>query len=110
MSLLDDGTGDLYSKTFVLEEEDHTLANALRYIIMKNPDVVFCGYTQPHPSEARINFKIQTNMKATALDVLEKGLQSLNDVCIHVLDTFAKEADKFVNISGEAATYSQMEF
>ncbi|KAG9341700.1 hypothetical protein JZ751_018764 [Albula glossodonta] len=46
--------------TFVLHEEDHTLGNSLRYMIMKNPDVEFCGYSITHPSESKINFRIQT--------------------------------------------------
>jgi DNA-directed RNA polymerase subunit L len=27
---------------------------------MKNPDVEFCGYSIPHPSEAKLNLRIQT--------------------------------------------------
>ena len=27
--------------------EDHTLGNALRYMLMKDPDVEFAGYTAP---------------------------------------------------------------
>ncbi|XP_041654133.1 DNA-directed RNA polymerases I and III subunit RPAC2 isoform X2 [Cheilinus undulatus] len=46
--------------TFVLHDEDHTLGNSLRYMIMKNGDVEFCGYTITHPSESKINFRIQT--------------------------------------------------
>uniref|UniRef100_A0AAX7TFT4 DNA-directed RNA polymerases I and III subunit RPAC2 n=1 Tax=Astatotilapia calliptera TaxID=8154 RepID=A0AAX7TFT4_ASTCA len=46
--------------TFVLHDEDHTLGNSLRYMIMKNADVEFCGYTITHPSESKINFRIQT--------------------------------------------------
>ncbi|MBN3295986.1 RPAC2 protein, partial [Amia calva] len=46
--------------TFVLHEEDHTLGNALRYMVMKNPEVEFCGYSITHPSESKINFRIQT--------------------------------------------------
>ncbi|EZF25817.1 hypothetical protein H112_01848 [Trichophyton rubrum D6] len=46
--------------SFQFEGEDHTLGNALRYVIMKNPDVEFCGYTMPHPSEAKMNLRIQT--------------------------------------------------
>ena len=47
--------------TFLLhKEEDHTLRNALRYVIMKNPEVEFCGYTTTHPSESKINLCIQT--------------------------------------------------
>ncbi|XP_054890526.1 DNA-directed RNA polymerases I and III subunit RPAC2 isoform X1 [Poeciliopsis prolifica] len=46
--------------TFVMHDEDHTLGNSLRYMIMKNPEVEFCGYTITHPSESKINFRIQT--------------------------------------------------
>nr|XP_046262236.1 DNA-directed RNA polymerases I and III subunit RPAC2 isoform X2 [Scatophagus argus] len=48
--------------TFVLHDEDHTLGNSLRYMIMKNADVEFCGYTITHPSESKINFRIQTRV------------------------------------------------
>lgn len=30
-----------------------------------SPDVVFCGYSVPHPSENKINLRIQTNGKLT---------------------------------------------
>jgi len=30
--------------TFALAGEDHTLGNALRYMLNKNPEVVFAGY------------------------------------------------------------------
>lgn len=30
--------------TFVIGNEDHTLGNSLRYAIMKDPRVEFCGY------------------------------------------------------------------
>lgn len=76
--------------SFEFEREDHTLGNALRYMIMKkyvffapavaaptncasketdrslsfrppaSPDVEFCGYSIPHPSEAKMNVRIQT--------------------------------------------------
>lgn len=63
--------------SFEFEEEDHTLGNALRYMIMKkyidppqnnafaakcpcSPEVELCGYSIPHPSEAKMNLRIQT--------------------------------------------------
>lgn len=90
--------------SFEFKKEDHTLGNALRYIIMKkyallslsflpqvslksstlnglskrkgevclykharllttyycSPDVEFCGYSIPHPSEELMNIRIQT--------------------------------------------------
>ncbi|KAJ3352100.1 DNA-directed RNA polymerases I and III subunit RPAC2, partial [Entophlyctis luteolus] len=47
--------------TFVLRDEDHTLGNSLRYLLMKNPRVSFCGYSLPHPSEYKVNLRIQTD-------------------------------------------------
>ncbi|PIK37516.1 hypothetical protein BSL78_25649 [Apostichopus japonicus] len=79
--------GDNKSLTFVLEGEDHTLGNALRYIIMKNPDVEFCGYNVPHPTESRINFRIQSRGRP-AVEILKQGLQDLSQTCDHVLATF----------------------
>uniref|UniRef100_UPI00358DF256 DNA-directed RNA polymerases I and III subunit RPAC2 isoform X2 n=1 Tax=Myxine glutinosa TaxID=7769 RepID=UPI00358DF256 len=73
--------------TFVLHEEDHTLGNSLRYMIMKNPDVVFCGYSITHPSEDKINLRIQTK-GLPAIDSFRRGLCDLTTVCEHVLDIF----------------------
>ncbi|EDO38993.1 predicted protein, partial [Nematostella vectensis] len=73
--------------TFVLHDEDHTLGNSLRYIIMKNPDVKFCGYSIPHPSESKINLRIQTH-GTPASDVLRRGLSELTAMCEHALAAF----------------------
>ncbi|KAI5194129.1 DNA-directed RNA polymerase I and III 14 KDA polypeptide [Aureobasidium subglaciale] len=98
--------------SFEFTKEDHTLGNALRYIIMKNPDVEFCGYSIPHPSEAKMNLRIQTWGKADAdrhvtqganpstdevnvYDVLEKGLNDLMDLCDVVVDKFTVSRDAF---------------
>merc|ERR1712038_8485 len=74
-------------RTFVLYKEDHTLGNSLRYVICKNPEVEFCGYSVPHPSEHKINFRIQTKTEP-ATEVLKKGLNDLNDMTKHILSTF----------------------
>lgn len=76
--------------SFQITEEDHTLGNALRYIIMKNPDVEFCGYSIPHPSENLLNVRIQTYGESTAVDVLQKGLKDLMDLCDVVEDKFTQ--------------------
>lgn len=91
-----DNNNDDYCKTFVLIDEDHTLANALRYLIMKNPDVLFCGYSIPHPSETKVNFRIQSR-SIPVMQILEKGLNDLNQVCEHVLNTFEESINNFKN-------------
>ncbi|XP_005994788.1 DNA-directed RNA polymerases I and III subunit RPAC2 isoform X1 [Latimeria chalumnae] len=82
------GDSDETCVTFVLHEEDHTLGNSLRYIIMKNPEVDFCGYSITHPSETKINFRIQTRGGIPAVEPFRRGLSQLTEVCQHVLNTF----------------------
>ncbi|PHT64619.1 DNA-directed RNA polymerases I and III subunit RPAC2 [Capsicum annuum] len=43
---------DQSKATFSLTDEDHTLANALRFSLNQDPRVTFCGYSIPHPSDA----------------------------------------------------------
>ncbi|KAH6715330.1 DNA-directed RNA polymerase [Leptodontidium sp. MPI-SDFR-AT-0119] len=80
--------------SFEFMKEDHTLGNSLRYIIMKNPDVEFCGYSIPHPSEALMNIRIQT-YGTTAVEALEKGLTDLMDLCDVVADKFCKAREEY---------------
>ncbi|KAK1149892.1 RNA polymerase subunit AC19 [Aspergillus melleus] len=81
--------------SFQFEGEGHTLGNALRYAIMKNPKVEFCGYTIPHPSETKMNLRIQTYDTTTAVEALENGLESLMDLCDVVTDKFTTARNTF---------------
>ncbi|MCJ1337455.1 RNA polymerase subunit AC19 [Bachmanniomyces sp. S44760] len=81
--------------SFEFEGEDHTLGNALRYVIMKNPEVEFCGYSIPHPSEAKMNVRIQTYDGTSVYDALEKGFDDLIDMCDVVADKFTISHDVF---------------
>ncbi|KAL1625861.1 RNA polymerase subunit AC19 [Neofusicoccum ribis] len=81
--------------SFEFEDEDHTLGNALRYIIMKNPSVEFCGYSIPHPSETKMNLRIQTYDDVSVYDVLEQGLDDLAELCDVVIDKFTVARDEF---------------
>ncbi|XP_078268490.1 DNA-directed RNA polymerases I and III subunit RPAC2 isoform X2 [Rhinoraja longicauda] len=76
------------SVTFILHDEDHTLGNSLRYMIMKNPEIEFCGYSITHPSESKINFRIQTRGGISSVEPFRRGLNELMTVCQHVLNTF----------------------
>lgn len=86
-------TSDPYSQTFSIRDEDHTLGNALRWIIMKNPEVLFCGYSIPHPSEYSISLRIQTK-NISAVEALDKGLNDLVEVCGVIKDKFSAELKK----------------
>ncbi|KAF3925641.1 hypothetical protein ABW21_db0207673 [Orbilia brochopaga] len=96
ITMLGSATDDDSCASFQFENEDHTLGNALRWIIMKNPQVEFCGYSIPHPSETKMNMRIQTYGDITAKDALIKGLADLRDLCDVVTDKFVAEKERFV--------------
>lgn len=94
IKLLPGATRDGFAASFQIIDEDHTLGNALRYMIMKNPEVEFCGYSIPHPSENKLNLRIQTYGKMSAVDALHKGLDDLADLCTHVEEVFTSKVQE----------------
>lgn len=81
--------------TFVLEDEDHTLANSLCYFLNKDPNVAFCGYSIPHPSERKVNLRVQTTGEVSAKAALKTACENLKQVCGHVHKTFKEESEQF---------------
>ena len=73
--------------TFLLEQEDHTMGNALRYSRLRDPAVTFCGYSMPHPSEQRIHIRVQTRAGGDAVAAFRGGCESL----VEALDVMEAE-------------------
>ncbi|RIA97297.1 DNA-directed RNA polymerase [Glomus cerebriforme] len=86
---------DPQSMTFSISGEEHTLGNALRYMIMQNPEVEYCGYSIPHPSEDKLNIRIQTTENTTAINAMRKGLEDLKSLCAKITETFCEANNKF---------------
>ena len=86
----DDGT----ASSFQIVDEDHTLGNALRYLIMKNPEVEFCGYSIPHPSDNKMNIRIQTYGNITATEALHQGLENLSELCTVIEENFSEKVEQ----------------
>jgi len=59
-----------------------------------SPDVSFCGYTVPHPSENKINFRIQTSGEP-AIEILRRGLKDLEEHYAYIAKEFKSEVEKF---------------
>lgn len=68
-----------------------------------SPDVEFCGYTVPHPAEAKMHFRIQAK-KGRAVDILRRGLEDLSKVCDHTMKTFEKAMEEHKNTNGMDAS------
>ncbi|KAI8324163.1 putative DNA-directed RNA polymerase subunit [Martensiomyces pterosporus] len=101
IEVLPGASADLTSATFSIKEEDHTLGNSLRWAIMQNSQVDFCGYSIPHPSEAKMNVRIQTTDRTNAVEAMNKGLDDLKTVCQFIK---ARLGEKL-----EEKDYAQME-
>ncbi|XP_054268302.1 probable DNA-directed RNA polymerases I and III subunit RPAC2 [Macrosteles quadrilineatus] len=82
----DQQSGDK-SRTFIFNDENHTLGNCLVSIITQYEDVLFCGYTVPHPAEQKMHLRIQTN-GPPAIQILQRGLQDLEKKCDQVAANF----------------------
>jgi DNA-directed RNA polymerase I and III subunit RPAC2 len=85
------GSGPTSSRTFCLGDEDHTLGNSVRHILMKNSSVGFAGYSVPHPSEPVVQIRVQTvapkgQDAPTAADTLKEACQTLHTQCDIVLE------------------------
>lgn len=74
--------------TFSLAGEDHTLGNAIRYMLNRHPGVVFAGYSVPHPSDEVVNVCVQTSGQLSAQQALREAVTDLALVCGHVSDVF----------------------
>uniref|UniRef100_A0A3B3QG11 RNA polymerase I and III subunit D n=1 Tax=Paramormyrops kingsleyae TaxID=1676925 RepID=A0A3B3QG11_9TELE len=68
---------------------------ALKIMMIPNMGDQFCGYSITHPSESKINFRIQTRGGVPAVEPFRKGLNDLTDVCQHVLNTFQARVKDF---------------
>ncbi len=83
------------SATFVFGNEDHTLGNSLRHILMQRPETSFCGYSVPHPYEPKMNVRLQSNPGHSAINVLKSGLKDLEEAANIIDDKFSAALEKY---------------
>ena len=85
------GAGNEGSHTFIIGDEDHTLGNTIRHILMQNPNVSFAGYSMPHPMDPFVNVRVQTvgpkkdEEQAKATDALSDACKTLSAQCDFIL-------------------------
>ena len=90
-----------YSATYIFGNEDHTLGNVLRYVLMQRKETDFCGYSIPHPYEPKLNIRLQTN-KVKANNALKQGLKDLEVVASVIDDTYKAALEEFKSSGGGA--------
>ncbi|KAJ7043463.1 RBP11-like subunits of RNA polymerase [Mycena alexandri] len=97
VTIMKGATPDLSAATYQIHDESHTIGNALRWMIMKNPKVEFCGYSAPHPSENVIQVRIQMYDNLSSLSALITALADLDALCETIETTYRADlsAGKF---------------
>jgi DNA-directed RNA polymerase I and III subunit RPAC2 len=86
--------GDKTNQTYIFGNEDHTLGNPLRHILMSRPETDFCGYSVPHPYEPKMNLRLQSR-DLPANEVIVAGLNDLAGACDIMDDAFDRAIKKF---------------
>jgi DNA-directed RNA polymerases I and III subunit RPAC2 len=74
------------AQTFCIGDEDHTLGNSLRHILIRDRSVDFAGYSVPHPAEPVVHLRIQTTKNTTAKAALKQACQTLSTQCSIVVE------------------------
>jgi DNA-directed RNA polymerase I and III subunit RPAC2 len=81
------GTGPPTCRTIVLGDEDHTLGNALRHVLLaSDANVTFAGYSVPHPSEPVVHIRVQTTPQTTAIDAFTTSCSTVKEQCDILLE------------------------
>ncbi|XP_074642164.1 DNA-directed RNA polymerase II subunit RPB11-like [Tubulanus polymorphus] len=62
---------------FTIKKEDHTLGNALRGQLLKDPQVLFAGYKVPHPLEHQFVLRIQTSPDYSPQEAFQNAITDL---------------------------------
>ena len=85
-----------FNCTYTFQNEDHTLGNILRYMLMKDSNTLFCGYSIPHPSEDIMNIRLQTKEKSTN-EVMENAMNRVDEISDILSNKFKKALNDFDN-------------
>ena len=63
--------------TFTVEDESHGMCNALRHILMQNPDVEYAVYNIDHPLTGKPEMTIKTKRGKRPRAALKKAAEDL---------------------------------
>lgn len=63
--------------TFIVKDESHGMCNALRHILMQDPDVEYAVYNIDHPLTGKPEMTIKTKRGKRPKAALEKAAQTL---------------------------------
>ncbi|KZX13752.1 DNA-directed RNA polymerase subunit L [Methanobrevibacter oralis] len=76
IEIIEDKTLEL---TFIVKDESHGVCNALRHILMENPDVEYAVYNIDHPLTGKPEITIKTKRGKRPRIVLKAAAEQLKN-------------------------------
>ena len=90
-----DDTRRQNASTILVQSQDHTLGNVVRYQLLKDNRVRFAGYKKPHPLEERIEVRVQTNGDVKPEDAVREACTKLHEELDSLAENFRAELTKW---------------
>ena len=89
-----DDSRQRFCDSIVIQDQDHTLGNCLRYQLLQDKRIVFAGYKKPHPLEEKIEIKVQTNGEIPPPDAILDSCGKLSQTLGKLVDNFRQEVER----------------
>uniref|UniRef100_A0A5S6QQP7 RNA_pol_L_2 domain-containing protein n=1 Tax=Trichuris muris TaxID=70415 RepID=A0A5S6QQP7_TRIMR len=81
-------------RTFLIENEDHTIGVVLRHLVSQYAGIRMCSYSVPHPMEDRILVHVETR-DAPALSVLRRALEEARTLYLRLGEKFKNAVSSY---------------
>ena len=91
-----DDTKQQNASSILVQNQDHTLGNVIRYQLLQDQRVRFAGYKKPHPLEEKIEIKVHTDGTVKPDEAVRDSCTKLNDELEKLSTEFKTELEKFV--------------
>lgn len=94
-------------RLYLLEKEDHTIANLLRMKLHQNSLVKQCGYRVPHPTQHRLEMRVETASDGSAREVPTPSAAMLTAIhqCTEDLRTFERLLTEALEAKGADSSH-----
>ena len=95
-----DDTKQQNASTILVQNQDHTLGNVIRYQLLRDHRVRFAGYKKPHPLEEKIEIKVYTDGTVKPEEAVRDSCTRLSNDLDKLAAEFRTELQKFVGEDG----------
>ncbi len=88
---------------FLLEKEDHTVANLLRMKLHQNTQIKMAGYRIPHPTQHTVEIRVQTGADGDAAKAVPTPLEAFRaalDGCLRDVQSLDELLTLALNSAG----------